>query len=118
MTEHDGLIISYTHCDRHAKYEGYCLDCKDASLIDSMHQLYARNAELQAVVDRLVKENYLFRRSFALARTPKSGLYLDDGEIQDNQLPYPIDYKNDSHEDIQKYLLARYVEKHSGGGNE
>jgi len=33
--------------------------------------------------------------------------YLDDGELQDNSFPYPIDFKRDSVDEIETKMMAR-----------
>ncbi|MCP5006228.1 MAG: keratin [Planctomycetes bacterium] len=68
MTDHDELIKVYTPCNSHAKYKGYCIDCKDASLIDSIRQLQARNAELEAQIKELEGSKALLWRAFKKRR--------------------------------------------------
>ena len=47
------------------------------------------------------------RRLLALNYCAEGGLYGDDGELQDNRFPHPIDFGRDSVTDIEKKMCWR-----------
>lgn len=67
----------------------------------------ACNTEQQATITELTADNLQLRSLAcrAIAKQP----YLDDGELQDNSFPYPIDFLRDSVDEIEKRLTARMV---------
>jgi hypothetical protein len=65
------------------------------------------NNNLQNDIEKLERENKIFRRLLALSYSGAGNLYHDDGELQDSSSVPLIDFRRDSAEEIEDKIQQR-----------